>query len=136
MASRTQSRNGGALLKSISDEFEACLQWGGTPVAVCHCGRTNYAASGENMEDDGELERLEARTAENADKCVPHQNADSVGVTTVHGRTYVFDCPCGSLEGMEAFLWENREMIGAYLKKRAAAEIARNQDVIAKLSAL
>lgn len=108
----------------MTPEFEKMIAWGGTPVAQCLCGRTHYVASGENMDHDGELQRMEARHKADPKRYIPDPDNSSISVGTFNGSgPYVWNCPCGALDRLEIYLWENRNAIVTYIRERAAREL-------------
>lgn len=108
----------------MTREFEAVLSWGGTPVARCGCGRTHYVATGENMEPDGELQRLEAEHKARPKDFIPDHESSSISIGVFNGVPYVYDCPCGALDRLEAFFWDNRKALMRYFRDRAERELA------------
>jgi hypothetical protein len=119
----------------MSPEFDKLLQWGGTPVALCGCGRTHYVASGDSMEP-GELARFEEKRRRSPQHYIPDVENDSVGITEWFGETLVWNCPCRRLEHFEAKLWANRERIIQYFKDRSMRELNEATANLASISGL
>lgn len=117
----------------MTREFESVFQWGGTPRAVCGCGRTHFTASGDFM-DPGELESLLAKAKDQPDRYVADYENDSVSIAQVMGRTVVWSCPCKFAERIEAFIWDNRDEILSYYRVRTEAAAKAAADTAALIS--
>lgn len=109
-----------------SEWIEDVVCSSGTPVQECgHCGRVNYNASGEYM-DEGELEELEAKTQKNPDDFHPQGGEIRWGFVT--GIATVIGCPCNFLTYWENIIWLERRNISQYLNKRASAQMKSAQE--------
>jgi hypothetical protein len=103
----------------ISLDFDDALSWMGTYCQVaCDCGRVHFCVgSGVGDYEAGELEELEVNQENNPDKYISHSD-DSPGFTIIDNRTLVYNCPCGLLARYEKFIWQNRETILDYYRRR------------------
>lgn len=109
---------------SISDEFDSVLQWGGSLVQHCRCGRTHFATNDEGADfDPGELEQLRADAKKEPTAYLEDPTNDSIGVAWFNGENHVWNCPCKSLERIENLLWQNREAFTRYYRIRAEREM-------------
>ncbi len=109
---------------SITKEFEDSLQWAGSIVQECVCGRVHFVSEGDY--DAGEYESLhhKAKDDKDGDHYIEHE-CDFIRFALVNGAVpYVEHCPCGKLAVVENFLWNNRESIIKYFKARNAKEQA------------
>lgn len=116
----------------MTPEFDQLFSWGGTPQAMCGCGRVHYASGGDFMEE-GQLAGLEAKRKENPDRYIPTTD-DSVGITDIFGVTYVFNCPCDWAEKIERHLWARRREIIAYYQARTQRELQEANENAAALA--
>lgn len=116
----------------MSPEFEKIFCWGGSPQASCSCGRVHYASGGEFM-DEGELERLQNLHKRSPKTYIPTTD-DSVGIATINGASYVWDCPCEWDKRLENFLWSHRADIIAFYQARTQREMEAATKTAAALS--
>lgn len=120
----------------ISDEFDRALTWTGSIRAVCSCGRTTFASGSQALGyEDGELEELQQRATDDPDRYREDPSSDGIGIAHLGGREYVWECPCGQLPTIEAFLWGNRKAIVDYYKRRASSEKKAADSFAASLEA-
>lgn len=118
----------------MTPEFERIFSWGGTPQAMCCCGRIHYASGGDFMEE-GELAALEAKRKEKPDRYIPTTD-DSVGIADVFGVIYVWNCPCNWAGHMESSLWSRRRQIIAYYQARAHRELQAANETATALAGI
>lgn len=106
-----------------SDLFADLVCDAGTPSTYCNlCGRYHFATGPQSCEDERELERL-LRLADEKPNAYVASEYDSISCGQIAGMTAVYDCPCNGLRKYEDFIWENRELIIKYIRKRTAAEM-------------
>lgn len=111
-----------------SEIFEDCFTQAGTPGVDCeHCGRTHFT------HEDADCESLRAKAEKQPDKYI-EQDCDSLAFGILDGRQYVFGCPCKKAERYEQFVWDHREQIADYLKRRAQAEVEEAQRTLNAVS--
>jgi hypothetical protein len=104
----------------MSPEFERAFPGGGGCFAVCNCGREFFDASGQDNWDwaEGEFEALMKRSESEPDKCIGLDQG--VGTVDIGGLTFVYDCPCKTLDKYERFLTSEARNIVSFLNARAA----------------
>lgn len=85
--------------------------------------------------EPGELEGLEAMHHAYPDRYIP-VSEDSVGVTVFNGSSFVWNCPCRSLDKIEQLFWINRKAIIAYYQERTQRELKEAADTAAAIDGL
>jgi hypothetical protein len=105
----------------VSVEFYQSFRGYGGAVVNCQCGRTHFAGGGEF--EGGEIEELRLLAKEKPDDYIEHNDDGYVGID-IDGLFLVCDCPCDRAGRYEAFIWEHREGITAYLTKRVVGQIS------------
>jgi hypothetical protein len=72
----------------------------------------------------------------NPDGVVLHYDADGISGKQLNGINFVVDCPCNGLERFEKFIWNERETIRTYLKRRIdhEYELAQQEKTLNKLA--
>jgi len=105
-----------------SAEFVNAFIHSGSLVISCElCGREHFACYEKGWYEEGELERLRKKAAENPDKYIEDDSSDSIGWGTIAGKQFVWDCPClpETMRRYEDFVVECRYAILKYLRARA-----------------
>lgn len=104
--------------KPPSEDFEdAFSSRSGGCLRVCACGRTVFDVVNRWDWEDGELEELEKKHAENPEEYIP---ADySVSTMTIGGDEWVMGCPCNKGRVYQNFINGHDEQIADYLRRRA-----------------
>lgn len=100
-----------------SDEFIRSFVHSGGCREVCDCGREHFSEDKSWTYEEGELEDLLGRAAENPDAFVSHGEF-TIERMELGGRIFVVDCPCNSARPYEIFIWDNRSDIAKYLEER------------------
>lgn len=89
----------------------------GTTCTNCgFCGRTWFTR--EDMDFDG----LKAKTKANPEKYA-ESSEDSLAFGWLDGKQVVYGCCEDKLKRYAEWIWSNREIIAAYLNRRAKAEL-------------
>jgi len=114
-------------LNPPSDEFtEAFSARIGSISGTCEfCGRTYFSDQGYGY-DEGELEELRRKAAENPDKFIEWEGGP--GFVDVDGRHWVVGCECNAPRRYEDWIWAHRWKIADYLKARAAGRMAEAKE--------
>jgi hypothetical protein len=130
------------VLRDPSDHFDKAISdvtlWGGTPVALCRCGRYNFATGDRGLysDDPQELTRLYASQKADPERYIEHGDADTVGVVDLPAMgTMVWGCPCNGLYHLENALWDLRELALAYFGRRTEAEIQTHSEALQQAKA-
>lgn len=112
----------------MSPEFEAVLDWAGSPTERCSCGRLHVAAGVHSLVGTTELEEYREKQLDPKEKIVIHEDADGMSLTDTLGPILVWGCECGKLEQYEQFLWSRRTRIAKFLRARADREAKESAD--------
>ncbi len=107
----------------------------GSPVRDCACGRTNYAGDDELM-DEGELERLDAKAVADPTHYCKHQDGDTVVSVIVNGSTRVFGCDCKWEEKLVSMLDAHEVPFIAYYKRKITRMAKQAAESLAALKDL
>jgi hypothetical protein len=137
--------------KKPSELFLNSLTGGGSHYMVCgYCGRSHYCPESDNFyhndndrndEDDAYAHYLREALAEqkkDPEGVVIHYDVDFVEAKNLAGMAFVIECPCNGLSKYEDFIWNNKNDIRNYLKRRVDQEFewAQQQLNINKLKGI
>lgn len=86
--------------------------------------------------DPGELDGLNAKHKAEPDRYIPDGDNSSVGITSINGVTHVWNCPCGSLDRIEKFVWDHRRQFIEYYHARTQRELKEANDNAQAISQL
>lgn len=113
--------------KEPSEAFlDSQLVCGGSVQQGCFCGREFYCPESRDLDDEdraGMYAEIEQRNKTRPDKTVVWTEYDSVHFYEMDGKIFVTGCECNGLRKYENWIWENRNMIRGYLKRRIQSEL-------------
>lgn len=96
-------------------------------VVTCEfCDRTYFGGNGDY--DEGEYESLQSKAASQPEKYIEVDDFTSYGY--MDGKTFVLDCECNGVRGIENWIWAHRFVIAEYFEKRAAKKLEDAQEDI------
>jgi hypothetical protein len=136
-----------------SEMFEDSLEWGiGSADMECGwCGRLHLCPENDydppdyvGLEGDEEACRESFKKycleehKENPEGVILHWDSDSVLGRSLNGINFVIGCPCNGLSRFEKFIWNERNAIRNYLKKRIDYEfqLAEQEKTLNKLAGI
>jgi hypothetical protein len=105
--------------EQCSELFERVFSSGGGGIVrTCACGRIHYDVSFSGADwEEGELEDLQRRHAENPDKYVECDY--TVTTMSVAGEEIVMGCECNTARRYENFIIMHAGLLAIYLRARA-----------------
>jgi hypothetical protein len=92
------------------------------------CPDTDYDppdySDDSSIEDDRQRfrEYCEEEYKKNPDGVVLHYDCDGISGKQINGINFVVDCPCNGMSRFEKFIWNERDTIREYLKRRIKQE--------------
>lgn len=87
-------------------------------VRMCMCGITHFDTYNDNDWEEGELEDLMVKEANDPAIFMGHDRA--IGTMEVDGKDIVYGCTCDSARRYENFITQHAGQIATYLNGRAA----------------
>ena len=107
-----------------SDMFmEAVTDAGSISINCELCGRTHFATCDDNVDfDEGELESLRAKAAENPDKYMEDATVSMISWGYIDNQQVVHGCPCNIARRYEDWIWQHRCLITSYMKNRIRSQ--------------
>ena len=108
--------------------LDAICRTGTTCQCVCEwCGRTHFVDPGYYTGDweEGELEDLRKKHAENPNEYVRWDDRDAISWGLFCGKQTVYECPCNE-EKLKQYVdhyWRHKEILTKFLKNRAIEEL-------------
>ncbi len=118
--------------KHISDAFGGGF---GSPVIDCACGRVNYAAYDDLM-DEGELGRLDAKAKAYPHLYCEHQGTDSISAVMFKGEAHVWGCDCQWEEKLQELLDQNQTVFVRYYQQKIQRTRKALEAQVAQLESL
>ncbi len=114
---------------NASEDWWSSFCFGGSIVADCVCGRTNFVDREDAGDwDEGELEKLREKHKENPDAYPIDHGNDRVSISSIG---LIWNCPCGESKRHEEYLIVNEDAILSYYKKLHEHRVfAANQSAI------
>lgn len=134
--------------KPPSDMFVDSINYGvGSAYMQCGwCGREHYCPNADYEPpyygiDDDEMEwrrRFEEEFNDNSKGVLLHYDIDGILGKQLNGINFVIGCPCNGLSRFEEFIWNERNTIRNYLRKRVEQEYnwAQEEKTLNKLAGL
>lgn len=105
----------------------------GSPSLQCICGKHHHAVESDCLEDDEDVTMRED-AARNPTRVMLHYGTDSVTGKLINGTLVVMECDCKWLENLELLIWNEKDRILDYYRRRLAAAKKASEALEAQLS--
>lgn len=120
-----------------SEMFQDIVCDSGSSSMDCElCGRTHFCTGGGSFEDDAEIEKYRKYAEQKPEQYCEDSDSDGLSFGTINGMQVVYGCPCNKLRKYEDFIWEDRERIIKYIRRRTEKELESSKKTAEILAGL